>query len=86
MASGEVGFIDAEVVSPAISIEDLDLPLWEDEVEPLCNKCLPVYFQGQKKIWSPREIRSYRMVGSSQNLGLHTMKCTEPIIKVHPMG
>lgn len=31
---GDVGFIDAEVVSPAITIEDLDLPLWEDEAEP----------------------------------------------------
>ena len=27
--------IDAEMVSPAMPIEDLDLPIWEDEVEPM---------------------------------------------------
>jgi hypothetical protein len=31
---GDLDVIDAEIVSPAIAIEDLDLPMWEDEVEP----------------------------------------------------
>jgi len=32
--SDSTGVIDAEIVSPAISIEDLDLPMWDDEDEP----------------------------------------------------
>ncbi|MBT3656766.1 MAG: hypothetical protein HN544_01045 [Euryarchaeota archaeon] len=42
-------FIDAEIVSPAIAIDDLDLPLWEDEVEPTVQQMSPSLLSRSKE-------------------------------------
>ena len=52
----EEEIFDAEVVSPAIVIEDLDIPIWEDEpeVEPQISEGL---LHAQNLICLPKEIR-----------------------------